>query len=216
MDISINARVNCSDGPCGQVRRVIIKPTTEEITHLVISNEMIPETEYMVSIGRVSGSTPSLIRLSSSREELSKMPIFDKEEFVPAFMTTFNGLPYMMWPYYAPMFSNIPLEKEHIPADELVIRRGAQVEATDGHIGRVDEFLINPKNDHITHLVMREGHLWGQKDVTIPVDKIERYINNTVHLKLNKNEIEQLPSIPIRRSWAKTNPDAGNKGKEGK
>jgi sporulation protein YlmC with PRC-barrel domain len=216
MDISINAKVYCSDGPCGQIRRVIIKPTQEEITHLVISNEMIPEIEYLVPIGRVTDSTSSLIRLSSSREELSNMPIFDKTEFVPAFMTTFNGLPYMMWPYYASMFPNIPLEKEHIPADELVIRRGAQVEATDGHVGRVDEFLINPENDHITHLVMREGHLWGQKDVTIPVGKIEHYKNNTVYLKLNKKEIEQLPSLPIRRNWAKTDQDAGNKGKEGK
>jgi sporulation protein YlmC with PRC-barrel domain len=216
MDISINAKVHCSDGPCGQVRRVIIKPTTEEITHLVISNEMIPETEYLVPIGRVTDSSPSLIRLSSSRDELSKMPIFDKEEFVPPFMTTFNGLPYMMWPYYPPMFPNIPLEKDHIPADELVIRRGAQVEAKDGHIGRVDEFLINPENDHITHLVLREGHLWGQKDVTIPVDKIEHYKNNTVTLKLNKKEIEQLPGIPIRRSLAKTDQDAGNKGRERK
>jgi sporulation protein YlmC with PRC-barrel domain len=88
---------------------------------------------------------------------------------------------------------------EPIPEDELAIRRGAQVEATDGHVGRVDEFLINPDNDLITHLVLREGHLWGKKDVVIPVSQIDRFEDNTVHLKLDKSEIEALPTIPINR-----------------
>ncbi len=69
----------------------------------------------------------------------------------------------MLWPYVTPEAYDITLENEHIPVDELAIRRGASVEATDDRLGRVDEFLINPINDTITHLVLREGHLWGQK-----------------------------------------------------
>ena len=38
MDIPINAKASCSDGPCGQSTHVILMPTTEKITHLVISN----------------------------------------------------------------------------------------------------------------------------------------------------------------------------------
>jgi sporulation protein YlmC with PRC-barrel domain len=90
--------------------------------------------------------------------------------------------------------------QEHNPAGELAIRRGARVEAVDGHAGRVDEFLINPENDHITHLVMREGHLWGQKDVTIPMSQIDRFADNTVYLKLNKQEIEELLTIPVQHN----------------
>jgi hypothetical protein len=63
--------------------------------------------------------------------------------------------------------------------------------------------LIDPGNDQITHLVMREGHLWGQKDVTIPVGQIDHYKGNTVYLKLNKRAIEALPAIPVRRGSAK-------------
>jgi sporulation protein YlmC with PRC-barrel domain len=203
MDISPNAKVSCLDGPCGQSTRVILKPTTGEITHLVVRNESFPETEYLVSIGHIAESTPNQIRLNCSGKELSKMPIFNKMEFVPSDLTGFTGNPYMMWPFYVPVVSYITLENEHIPADELAIRRGARVEAADGHVGRVDEFLIDPNNDHITHLVMREGHLWGQKDVTIPVSQIDHYEDNTVFLKLYKQDIEKLPGIPIRHSWAK-------------
>jgi hypothetical protein len=200
MDIPIKARVNCSDGPCGQTTHVILKPTTEEITHLVVSDATFAETEYLVSISHIASSTPQQINLDCSRAELEIMPIFDKVEFVPSIFPAFSGSAYMMWPYYPPLYPLTALPKQQIPADELAIRRGARVEALDGHIGGVDEFLINPGNDRITHLVMREGHLWGQKDITIPVDQIDHYKDNTVYLKMNKKEIEKLPGIPVRRN----------------
>ena len=207
MDISINAKVNCSDGPFGQSICVILKPTSKEITHLVVRHNVFPETDYLVSLDHVIESTPDHILLNCSRAELLKMPVFDKVEFVPSDLTGFAGNPYYMWPYYAaavPIPYTTTLEKDHIPADELTIRRGAKVESADGEAGRVDEFLIDPRNDHISHLVMREGHLWGQKTVTIPVSQIDHYEDNKVYLKLNKEEIEKLPSIPVRHSWAKS------------
>jgi hypothetical protein len=193
MDIPINAKVNCLDGPCGHSVLVILKPTTQEITHVAISNDSSSETEYLVAIDRVVESTPDQIQLNCRREELSKMPVFAKEEFIP------NAGLYMMWPYYPLAAAYVSVEKEHIPAGELAIRGGTRVDASDGHVGRIDEFLINPVNDQITHLVMREGHFWRQKDVTIPVSQIDRYQDNTVYLKLNKREIEKLPTIPVQR-----------------
>ena len=95
----------------------------------------------------------------------------------------------------------LPFEHENIPAWEVIIRRGTPVKATDGEVGKVDEFLINPENDVITHLILREGHLWGQKDVTIPVSEIEKITKEAVNLKLDKKTIESLPTIPVRRKW---------------
>jgi sporulation protein YlmC with PRC-barrel domain len=204
MDISINAKVSCLDGPCGQSILVIMKPTTQEITHVVISNESMPLTEYLVTIDHIAESTPGNIRLNCSLEELTKMPVFARSQFIPSDLIGFAGSSYMMWPYYFPITAYITPEQEHIPVGELAIRRGAGVEATDGHVGHVDEFLINPENDHISHLVLREGHLWGRKDVTIPMSQIERFADNTVYLKLSKQEIETLPSIPVQRNKAKT------------
>jgi sporulation protein YlmC with PRC-barrel domain len=105
---------------------------------------------------------------------------------------------YRMWPYVIPEVL-MPIEHMHIPPGELAVRRGARVRATDGHVGRVDEFMVDPTNGHITHLVLREGHPWGQKDVTIPVSQIERIEENAVYLRLDKHSIEALPAIPVRR-----------------
>jgi hypothetical protein len=52
-----------------------------------------------------------------------------------------------------------PQYSEHTPAGEIAIRRKAGIEASDGPAGRVGEFLTNPENERISHIVMREGHL---------------------------------------------------------
>lgn len=197
MDIPLNAKVSCSDGPCGQSTYLVLMPTNEEITHVVVGDGFFPETEYLVPIVHIVESTPESIRLNCNREELSKMPIFNQVEFIPSDLNGTHGSFSMLWPYATPETDFIEIENEHIPANELTIRRGASVEATDGHIGRVDEFLINPINNTITHLVLREGHLWGQKNITIPLSQIDRIEENKVWLKLDKQSIESLPAIPI-------------------
>jgi hypothetical protein len=65
----------------------------------------------------------------------------------------------------------------------------------------VDEFIVEKENGHITHLILREGHLFGTEDVSIPTSEIERIDDEDVHLKLSKKEIAALPAIPVKRRW---------------
>jgi sporulation protein YlmC with PRC-barrel domain len=94
------------------------------------------------------------------------------------------------------------VEYQQIPAEEMAVRRVTRVEATDGYVGRVDELVVNPENGHITHLVMREGHLWGQKDVIIPLSAMGDTREDTVFLKIDKHQIESLPTFPMHRRWS--------------
>jgi hypothetical protein len=197
MDIPLNAKVSCTDGPCGRSNYLVLMPTNEEITHLVVGDGSYPETEYLVPIDRILESNPESIHLNCSLEDLSKMQIFNQVEFIPSDLKGTQRTMYMMWPFVVPEAEYITLENEHISVNELAIRRGASVEATDGQVGRVDEFLINPANNMITHIVLREGHLWGQKNITIPLSQIDHIDEKTVWLKLDKKSIETLPAIPI-------------------
>jgi hypothetical protein len=43
--------------------------------------------------------------------------------------------------------------------------------------------------------------LWASKDVTISVSEIARVEEDTVYLKLIKEQIEALPTIPVRRRY---------------
>jgi hypothetical protein len=49
---------------------------------------------------------------------------------------------------------------------------------------------------------MREGHLWGKKDVIIPLSAMGDTRGDTVFLKLDKQQIESLPTFPLKRHWA--------------
>jgi sporulation protein YlmC with PRC-barrel domain len=199
MDIPINADVWCADGPCGRSAYIILNPVTKQVTHLVVKESSYPYTERLVSIDQVMGTDPHLIRLRCTGREVAAMEPFIETEFLPTDIPEYRGVPAMMWPYVLSEGMVTPVEHERVPPGELAVRRGAGVEATDGHVGRVDEFLVDPANGHISHLVLHEGHLWGQKDVTIPLAKIDRIEEGTVYLKLDKQSVGALPAVPIRR-----------------
>ena len=214
MEIPLQAQVECKDGVYGRSVFVLINPVLDKVTHLVVKGDLFPNIEYIVPVDIVSETIVDTIRLSCSKAELEKMDPFIKttfiEEKVHGNTYGYGGMygmgSYYYMPYVTPEITvQVPVAHQQIPAGELAVRRGTRVEATDGYIGQVDEFVVNPENGHITHLVMREGHLWGQKDVIIPLSAMgdpRKDREDTVFLKLDKHQIESLPTFPVHRRWS--------------
>jgi hypothetical protein len=63
---------------------------------------------------------------------------------------------------------------DRVPVGEVEVRRGDHVDATDGAIGRVQGLVIDPSDHHVTHVLLDEGHLWGEKRVAIPISAVTR------------------------------------------
>jgi len=204
MDIPINAEVHCSDGPVGTVRCVIINPITKKVTDIAVGEKHFPHLEVLIPLKLISETTPECVQLSCTRAELRNREPFTEVQFIPG-SDSYHDLEYEfgqyhLWPYVEPDEYEFPSAVERIPYNEFGFHKGAKVWDKDNQrVGTVDEFLIEPSDGHITHLVLRKGHLWGQKDVTIPVSEIDRIEEDEVYLKLNKHKIEQLPAIPVRR-----------------
>lgn len=208
MDIPVGVEVHCADGLCGRSTYVLINPVRKEVTHLVVKEAEPPRAERLVPIETVSETAPDVILLDCNRDDLNEMDPFIQTEYIREEMPDIEYAPagyvgvgsYLIWPYAVPDRTYVvAVEHKQIPLGERAVRRGTLVEATDGRVGRVDEFLVDAENEHITHLVMREGHLWGQRDIAVPVSEIERIEEDTVYLKLSKDEIEALPAIPVHR-----------------
>jgi len=201
----------CQDGqPVGRSTYVILDPVSKVVTHMVVETRGLAGDEYLVPLERILQTAPDRIVLRCERDDLADLQPFKKVEFVDAGteenVDAWDWAAYqpdemMMWPYVGPgegaLGMTVPVEQ--VPPEELAMRRGTRVEATDGEVGRVDEFLIDPKTGHISHLVLRRGHLWGQRDVTIPLSAIDRIEEDAVYLSLDKKAIERLPSVPVRR-----------------
>ena len=202
MDIPINAEVQCTDGLGGRTNCVLINPITPKVTHVVVREKDFPHTERLVSREMIVETSPDSIRLACTQHELAELESFTEVEYlhddVPYW--TYEAEEYRMWPYVEPEFETIPVDIEQVPPGELTIHRGSGVRDKNNHrVGQVDEFLVDPASGHITHLVLREGHLWDKKDVTIALVEIDRIEDDEVYLKLDKHTIEKLPAVPIRR-----------------
>ena len=72
------------------------------------------------------------------------------------------------------------------------MRPGDPVHAVDGEIGRVQGFLVNPGDDRVTHVLLQEGHLWGRKEVAIPITAVTR-VDIGIRLNLTKDQVRNLP-----------------------
>ena len=181
MEIPLKAQVECTDGVYGRSVYVLINPVIDQVTHVVVKEDSSPNTEYIIPIDFVTKTTADTIRLSCSKTEMEKMDPFIKTKFIEEKVPNRNvGISAMYGAgayYYMPYVTSEKtvyesVELQQIPPGELAVSRGTRVEAIDGYVGHVDEFVVNPKSGHITHLVMREGHLWGKKDVIIPLSLI--------------------------------------------
>ena len=56
-------------------------------------------------------------------------------------------------------------------------------------VGKLDELVVDRQSGEITNVLMREGHLWGNKDLVIPVSAIDWVDADTVYLKLDKADV---------------------------
>ena len=203
MEFPLNVDVHCTDGHCGRSTYLIINPATEQITHLVVKSKRQSGIERLVSVKLVANTGAEVILLSCSKEEFSKLEPFNQPEFIytdiPQHATDPNLT--MVWPYVVPTKRIVDDKVRRIPPGELAVRRGARVRATDGWVGKVDEFIVGPVSGNITHLCLREGHPWKEKDICIPLAQIDRIEEKVVHLKVDKDTIASMPSVPVKRRW---------------
>lgn len=205
IEVPIDARVGCIDGRAGTSTHVIFDPISKKITHFVVSDDepVVPHS-YLVPVDLVTQTRHDEIKLACTLAELAQLEQFTEVQYVPN-PDPGPGYPadsVYLAPYVSPLdIGYLPVEVERVPLGELAVRRGAVVEAKDGFVGHLGEFLLDPDTGQVTHLVLQEGHLWGRREVTLPISAIDQALENTIYLKLDKRAVEKLPAIPFKRDY---------------
>ena len=88
---------------------------------------------------------------------------------------------------------HVMLSYDRIPLGQVEIRRSSGVTSADEHhLGHVDGFVLDDEQQ-IAHLVLEHGHLWGRREVVIPVSAVDRVETDEVVLTLSKDEVGALP-----------------------
>ena len=113
-----------------------------------------------------------------------------------------------MWPYYGLGLGAgglgtgyaggpLPITTDRVPPDEVEVRRDERVHATDGDIGRIKGLVIDPADNHVTHLLLQEGHLWGRRELAIPIGAVRTVDTGGVRLTLTREQVRELPPIQL-------------------
>ena len=195
MDISLNAHVDCADGRVGRVENIIYNPVTGRVTHIVVRGNDLANTTRLVPERQVKDASPKVILLAFDKKKFGKMKNFIQEEYIPSNVTLYMAEK-AGWDMGTP--AAVFVEHEAVPDGSIALHRGAVVEASDGRAGKVDELLVEKKSGRVTHLILKEGHLWGKKDVLIPISLIDHYEEKKILLKIDKGGVEQLPVIDLK------------------
>lgn len=88
---------------------------------------------------------------------------------------------------------------DHVPSGTTEIRRDSEVITIDHHVvGHVDGFVTNHEGA-ITHLVLHRGHLWGQREVAIPLADITAAGRDAVKLNISRETVRGYPEIAVKR-----------------
>ena len=218
MRLELGKPVNCTDGPFGELADIVIDPTKRRVTHLVVEPHGDHSKAKLVPIELASAEEgeSSAINVGCSLEEAGRLELVEEYAYLrlgespdlaPGWDVGVESV--LAHPYYGygPGYETVPVEYDphvsmtydRIPKGEVEVRRASEVMSADGnHLGKVDGFLVDDE-DGITHFVLERGHLWGRREVTIPINAVASVHTDAVTLTLTKDEVGELPSVPVHR-----------------
>ena len=205
---TIGADASCTDGVCGEVSRVVIDPVAGELTHLVVEPKGRQGLGRLVPLDLVD-ATGGEIRLRCTRADFENLDAAEQTQFVPGTRgyAAYGPEQVLAWPYSS-LGSSTGMEGDvvtgvsetvtydTIPLGEVAMRRGDHVHATDGEIGQIEGLVIDPRNHHVTHVLLQEGHLWGRKEVAIPISAVTE-MDDGIRLNITKHQVQALPPVDI-------------------
>jgi hypothetical protein len=83
-----------------------------------------------------------------------------------------------------------------LPLGVVGVHRGDCVRALDGEIGKVEGLVIERLSHHVTHVLLQEGHLWGRRDVAIPIHAVTTF-EGGIQLDMSKSAVQSLPLVVV-------------------
>jgi len=197
--VTIGADVSCTDGVCGEVSRVVVDPVARAVTHLVVEPAHWRGSGRLVPLDLVDASTGE-IRLRCTLAEFEKLDPAEETQFLPGTpgYPGYNPEQVLCMPYYGMGMGGAYVPQtvtyDAVPLDEVEVRRGEHVHATDGRIGKVQGLVIHPDSRHVTHVLLQEGHLWGRKEVAIPISAVTG-VDDGIRLNITKQQVQDLPPV---------------------
>lgn len=216
-EFAIGAVVSCQDGECGQLRRVVIDSDKDTVSHLVVEAKHRDGKGRLVPIDLVESATAHAVQLGCTLARFETLDDAEETDVTPGFdpTPTLSRLPLfglrgvgvggaalvgaVGTGLLGPMrIKPHAVTEEDLQAGQGEVWGGQHVHATDGPIGHVYGLVVDQAGK-VSHVLLGEGHLWGKKDVAIPVSEVKTVVDDGVYLNLTKKQVGDLPPADLER-----------------
>jgi uncharacterized protein YrrD len=215
--------LQATDGTLGEVKDFYFDDAHWHIRYLVVeTGAWLNSRRVLISpdVVRASETDRDVIRVDLTMEQVRNSPEVNADNPVAheqeAALRTYYG-----WPSYWDTFASvaapiintlgpgyIPPAVPAEPAGDPRLRsanqmQGCRIEATDGSIGHVEDFLVDEKGWRMRYLVIDTGHwLPGRKVIVAPnwIQNVS-WEDRTVTLGLTQKSIESSPPYKATASW---------------
>jgi len=220
MRLQLGSSVDCTDGSFGELADIVIDPSTRRVAHLVVQPRDRHDLARLVPVAQVQTETTSDAAISldgtvaqitalepiqkSAYLRLNEFPVEDPDWDVG--IEEVFALPY--YPSVGGMGVGMPavdfdphvvLSYDRVPKGEVEIRRASAVTSSNGeHLGHVDGFVVDG-DGYIAHLVLEHGHLWGKREIAIPIGAVARTQSDEVVLSWSTDEVGALKPLSVHR-----------------
>lgn len=197
IQIPLDVDVICTDGVIGKSSAVIVDRETVQVTHFVVKEKKRPHTERLVPVKYVQETFQDRIQMNCAMSTVRSL-----DEFV---VTTFRKVDVVNVPsvYMAPMTYSETMvttgKQEFVPEGASSIRVGTPVWSQDGKkLGSVTNLLEDPDSGRISHFILREDRISGDKNIIVPLSMLRIVNDKGVQLNVDQETISSMLAIPTR------------------
>jgi hypothetical protein len=215
-------KLGASDGDIGHVKDFFFDDQDWAVRYLVVdTGSWLPGRQVLISPHAFGSLHQSgkILRVNLTRKQIENSPPIESHKPISRQYEE-EYYRYYGWPYYwqgnglwgmsgfpilelPPKFSSVeppaatgpkPERADaHLRSTQAV--NGYHLQATDGIVGHVCDFMMDDKSWALNQLVIKTGHRFTGNEVLIPVSKVDRisYDKSTVFVNLTKEAVEKSP-----------------------
>jgi hypothetical protein len=196
----LGAGASCSDGPCGEVTRAILDPAARTVTHLVIEPRHHQDRGRLVPVDLVE-TAAGQIGLRCTLAEFDQLDPAEEAILVEGmdYSGGYGSVESVQGYGFGGMGASASLGRhdpivisDAVPEGESEAAHHERIHAVDGEIGQLKGFIVDSADHRVMHVLLREGHLWGRKEVAIPVSAVAS-LDDGIWLNITKKQVEELP-----------------------
>jgi sporulation protein YlmC with PRC-barrel domain len=218
--LPMGATVTCQDGDCGTLQQLVVDPLAGTVTHLVVERPHRRGAGRLVPVNLLSRTVPE-VHLTCTLAQFEVLEPAEDSQFLPGAHASWgvDTEQVLSWPYYGlavggssvmggspALYRGLDLDgmgegpelliQDRVPVGEIEVRRGEHVSAVDGDIGKVQGLVVDVTDHRVSHVLLQEGHLWGDKTVAIPFSEV-RSVAKGIVTSLTKDQVRDLPAVDV-------------------